>query len=410
MLIRMAWRNLWRNRRRTVITLAAIAFGILMNFCFTIISDGYYGQMIDSAARMGAGNLTLQAQGYQTKPDAGKVIVDTPALIKKILATEHVQAVVPRIISQGTAGTAMDSTGAGILGIDPAAEGRRPFILDHIVEGTGLTSPTSRHVLVGSLMAKQLELKVGKKLVVTTTDKEGNVVSGLLKVRGIFTTGVDEVDRYVLVVPIDYLRGIVGYTPDEATLLAVFLDSSHHTEAVCASLGLVAQDNRAEALTWQQMMPDLAGIITMDKSGNYFFQAFVFLLIMAGILDTVLMGVMERIREFGVMLSVGLSPWRVASLIMLETVWLGVIGLFVGALVSIPAYWYLSTIGIDLRPLMQEKQVAGGVVIDLLLKSRFQLDHMVYLFGGMFALILAAGVYPAFLAARTKPVETMKII
>ncbi|HQP31340.1 MAG TPA: FtsX-like permease family protein, partial [Deltaproteobacteria bacterium] len=134
------------------------------------------------------------------------------------------------------------------------------------------------------------------------------------------------------------------------------------------------------------------------------------LLIMAGILDTVLMGVMERMREFGVMLAVGLSPARVASLIMLETVWLGVIGLTIGALVSIPAYWYLSTIGIDLRSLMQESQVAGGVVFDLWMRARFRLDHMIVLFSGMFVLILAAGVYPAWLAARTRPVETMKII
>lgn len=410
MLLRMAWRNLWRNRRRTLITLAAIAFGILMNTSFTFISDGYYGQLIDAAARMGAGNLTIQAQGYQVKPEVGKVITDTPALVQKVLRSEYVEAASQRIISQGMAGTAADSTGAGIVGIDPAAEGMRPFILDHIVEGSNLTSAADRQVLIGRLMAKQLELKIGKKLVITTTDRGGNVVSGLVKVRGIFATGVEEVDRYVIVAPIDYLRGIVGYGPGEATQVAVFLDSAHHTDTVTARLSSSAEVHQAEALSWQQMMPDLAGIIMLDKSGNYFFQAFVFLLIMAGILDTVLMGVMERMREFGVMLAVGLSPWRVASLIMLETVWLGVIGLIIGALLSIPAYWYLSTMGIDLRSLMQENQVAGGVVFDLWMRARFRLDHMIALFSGMFVLILAAGVYPAFLAARTKPVETMKII
>ncbi|HQP32394.1 MAG TPA: ABC transporter permease, partial [Deltaproteobacteria bacterium] len=186
MLLRMAWRNLWRNRRRTVITLIAIAFGILMNTSFTFISDGYYGQLIDAAARMGAGNLTIQARGFQDKPEVGKVITDTPALVQKVLRSEHVKAASQRIISQGMAGTAVDSTGAGILGIDPAAEGKRPFILDHIVQGSNLTSAADRQVLIGRLMAKQLEVKIGKKLVITTTDKGGNVVSGLVKVRGIF--------------------------------------------------------------------------------------------------------------------------------------------------------------------------------------------------------------------------------
>ncbi|MEN6475697.1 MAG: FtsX-like permease family protein [Syntrophaceae bacterium] len=406
----MAWRNLWRNRRRTLITLVAIAFGFLLSVSFTVFSDGYYGQMIDAAARMGAGNLTLQPLGYQTKPEAGKVIADTPVLIRTVLKTAHVRFAAERVISQGMAGTAVDTTGAGILGIDPAAEGRRLFILDHVVQGSGLTSTSGSQALVGSLMARQLELKIGRKFVITTTDRHGNVVSGLLKVCGVFTTGVDEVDRSIIVAPIDYLRALVGYAPSEATQVAVFLDSARHTDAVCASLSLAARAHRAEALSWQVMMPDLAGLITLDKAGNYFFQTFIFLLIMAGILDTVLMGVMERLREFGVMLAVGMTPGRVWSLIMLETFWLGVVGLIVGALVSIPVYWYLHSFGVDLSPLMQEKQVAGGVVLDLFIRARFQAGHIANIFGGVFALILVAGLYPAFLAARTRPVETMKII
>jgi len=410
MLMRMAWRNLWRNRRRTLITLLAIAFGFLLSVSFTVFSDGSYGQMIDAAARMGSGNLTLQPIGYQAKPEAGKVIVDTPALIREVRRQAHVRFASERVISQGMAGTAVDTSGAGILGIDPAAEGRRLFILDHVVQGSSLASASGSQALVGSLMAKQLELKIGKKLVVTTADRNGNVVSGLLKVCGVFTTGVDEVDRSVILVPIGYLRSLVGYAPSESTQVAVFLDSALNTDEVCSRLSSAAKAHGAEALSWQAMMPDLAGLITLDKTGNYFFQTFVFLLIMAGILDTVLMGVMERLREFGVMLALGMTPARIWSLIMLETFWLGVVGLLVGALVSVPVYWYLHSVGVDLSPLMHEKPVAGGVVMDLFVRARFQPRHIVNIFTGVFALILAAGLYPAFLAARTKPVEAMKII
>lgn len=410
MLLRIAWRNLWRNRRRTLITLVSIAFGFLLAVSFTAISDGYYGQLIDSAASMGSGNVTIEPHGYRGKPGAGLVISQAPALAHKVRSITGVNAATLRIMGQGMVATAADSSGIGIIGINPADERDRLLVLRHIKTGATLPSAQGGKVLVGNLMARQLELGIGKKLVLTTTDRHGNVVTGLLKVCGIFSSGVDEVDRYVIIVPIDYLRTLIGYAPDEATQVAIFLQDFLNTPAMSSALSGLARAHGGVALPWTEVMSDVAGVITMDKVGNYFLQVFVFMVVGAGILNTMLMGVMERMREFGVMIAVGMSPRKIWSLIMLEAFWLAVVGILVGIVVSIPVYWYLYAYGIDLSQMMSEKQVAGGVLFELFIKARFRFDHAMIIFGGVFAMILASGIYPAFLAARTSPIETMKTI
>lgn len=409
-MLRLAWRNLWRNKRRTVIVLISIAFGLVLSAITTALGDGYYGQLTDSAARMGTGNLTIEPSGYRAKPVLNKLIAHSPALRDQIVSMENVDAATMRIISQGMVGSSAASIGVRIMGMDTQSEAGHYALLQNIVEGSVFESTSEPMIMIGSLLAKQLDLKTGKKLVLTTADRRGDVVSALLRVKGVFTTQVDEVDRSLIILPIDYLRQLTSLRDDEATQIAVFLDSPSNTDKLGAKLQDTLQSYGAQAISWQEMMPDLAGIIAIDKIANYFFEIFMFFLIAAGILDAVLMGVMERFKEFGIMQAAGLNPKQVWSLIMLETFWLGVIGLAVGIVLSVPIYWYLHTYGLDMSFIMQEKHVPGGVLFDPFIKARFQIEHVLIVLGSVFALIITAGLYPAFLAARSKPVDAMKVI
>ena len=410
MIARMAWRNLWRNRRRTIITLVSIAFGFLLSVTFTTLSDGSYGDLIDSAAHMGAGHVTIAPVGYQDKPGADKVLTRPGAMAQDVKGRDGVAATTVRIVGQAMVATAVNASPAGFIAIDPGAEQGIFFILDHIVKGAAPPSPEAGKVLIGAIMARRLELKIGRKLVLTTTDRHGEVVSGLLKVSGIFSTGVDEIDQYMVIVPIDFMRPLLGYTHGEANQVAVFLEDRGAAPTMSGKLAPLAAGHGGTALTWSEMMPDVAGVITTDKIGNYFFQVIVFLLVGAGILNTVLMGVMERMREFGLMLSLGMAPRRVWTMIMMEACWLAVVGLLVGAVISIPVYGYLHIVGIDFSEMLKEKQVAGGVLLNTFVRAEFQVRHAAIIFGGVFAMILAAGCYPAFMAAHTSPVKTMKTL
>lgn len=393
---RMAFRNILRAKRRSLITVLAMAFALGIMVVYSSLMDGMIRDMEKNAVMLEMGHIQTHAKGYR----------DSPSIYKRIKAPEDLVATLGKagfkasykLFASGLAARGNSSAGVLLRGVAPALEEQTTRLPHHL----------EQKVLIGCGMAKRLEVKLGKKLVLTTTDKNGDVISGLVRVAGIFATGVDEADKYMIILPIDYMRKLLGYGEDEATQVTVYLSDRRKAEVVSQKLSSLSASHGGVALPWSEMMPDVAGVILMDSIGNYFFQVFVFLLVGAGILNTVLMGVMERMREFGVMLAVGMSPGRLWRMIMTETFWLAVVGLLVGAVVSVPVYWFLHNYGIDTSAWLGKGQVYGGVLFDPLMKAEFYLDHVLLIFSGVFLLIIAAGIYPAFIAAKTRPVETIK--
>jgi ABC-type lipoprotein release transport system permease subunit len=410
MIAKMAWRNLWRNRRRTIITLVSISFGLLISNTFTSIAAGTYSKLIDTAAQSGTGHVTLEPIGYRDDPGNDRVLTHATDLRQKTLENRNVTQASERVIGQIMAATADGSVGAGYLAVDPKEEGDGLFVLRYLKEGRGLQASTDKRVLIGSGMAKQLGLKLNQKIVITTTDKAGEIVSGLVRVEGIFRTGIMEADSYLMVLPIDYMRTLLGYAPDEATQVVVMIADQREAEQVAAQLTPLATPHNGVAQPWAVMMPEVASYIAMDSASNYVFQIFIFLLIGAGILNTVLMSVLERMKEFGVLIAIGMSPARLWAMIMSETFWLAIVGLIVGTINTIPAYAYLATYGLDLRSLMSEDLTVGGTLVDPVMYAGFYWDYALAIVGGVFALIMVAGIYPAFVASKADPVRTINTL
>lgn len=408
MLLKLAWRNLWRTKRRTVITLISIAFGLLLSITFTSLSHGSYRGYIDSAARMGAGHVTVEPEDFRDNPSADKSLTDAKELAEKIRNTEGIRSATVRIVGQAMAATASDSAGVAFFAIDPGSEKGILFMLDHIKKGSLFEANDKRGALIGKNLAEQLEVKIGSKMVVTTTDKQGEIVSNLAKVRGIFETGIDQVDRFTMVLPIESVRKLLGYDKGEATQIAVFLDNRREAGDQAEGLRPLAAGHGGVVLPWFEQMPEVSGMISMDKNSNYIFQIFVFLLIGAGILNTILMGVLERMREMGIMLATGISPGRLFALVMLESFWLGLVGLVAGLIVSAPVYWYLHTVGLDFTAYIAENTSFSGAVFDPIVKCMLYWDHLAVIVSGVFVLVLLSGVYPAFVATRISPIKALK--
>ncbi|RJO65878.1 MAG: ABC transporter permease [Myxococcales bacterium] len=408
MIWKMAWRNLLRNRRRTIITLVSIAFGFVLSVTFTTLSDGSYGHMIDLAAHMGSGHVTVEPARYRIHPGTDLVVSGSDELAQRLRRRPGATKATIRVTGQAMIASANGSLGAAFLAIDPAQEKDSFFLLRHIKEGSLFAATDEGKILIGAKMAKALDVNLGKKLVLTTTDRNGEVVSGLLRVGGIFRTRADEMDKHLVVLPIDAMRKLLGYAPDEATQIALLLSDRRAAERTAKLLAPLVEPNGATAVSWARVMPDVSGAIAMDQVGNYFLQVFIFLLIGAGILNTVLMSVLERKREFGVMVAVGLSPARLWRLVMTETFCLAMAGLAVGAILSLPLYVYFHAIGLDMSSWMKEDMVVGGLIWEPIMKAELYWDHMALIFGGVFLLIMLLGVYPAYVTTRIQPVETLK--
>lgn len=406
----MAWRNLWRNRRRTLITLSSLAFGVMTAVVFTGITDRSLGDAIDLAARMSSGHVTIQARGYRDSPSLERTIDGGAGLRARLAADPDVVKVAPRISGQLVAATANDSFGAGFVALDPTLDDAQSFApLGHIIAGRLFSAGDAQGLVLGKTLAHNLGAEVGRKVVYTLTDKHGEIVSGLGRVTGILATGSPSADAALCLLPIRAVRALLGYGPDEATQLAVYLRDQRRAAAVAQRLGRAVPPGAA-ALGWAEVNPDLAGFVTVKVTGSEVLEAFVVLLIAAGIFNTLFMSVMERLREFGILLAIGFSPGRLFRLVLWESLWLALVGLALGAIVTAPLYHYLHTHGIDMSARMGRSNVEiAGAVMNLVVRATLYPDHAIIIAVAIVAVTLLSGLYPAWRAARVQPVDAIKL-
>lgn len=407
----LAWRNLWRHKRRTLITASSIAFGVLLAVTFTGAGDYFYTRMVDAGANMGKGHITVAAPDYNRSPSSKKYIQDAEVLLRQISDLEAVSSVVPRIEGQAMFASARKSSGGLFIAIDKAMENKHNnLFIQAMVSGDMFESMPERGVVIGVDLARKLKVDIGKKLVYTTTDINGDIVSAIARVTGLFKTGVAEVDGSLAILPLASVQKVIGYQKDEISFLAVNLADQRNSHLIRDQLQQTTLFNQVEVLNWQQTQPDLAGMIAVDKSTNYIMQVLIALLISAGILNTMLMSVLERVREFGVMLAVGMSPSNLFLLVMIESFWLAVIGLIIGTVITIPWYLYMANTGIDLSAAYGDSFSFGGVLLDTVFKIRLFKESIIAILIGLFGLSLLSGAYPAWRAGQIPPVESLKVL
>ena len=412
----LAWRNIWRNRRRTLITLISIAFGTLLAVLMTGIGDSSYSDMIDHAARLGGGHVIVQHETYVEMPSLKKTVRADPEAIEEIRAQPQVRAAVPRVVGGVMLSTAANSVGAGVIGIDPSAEDETTLgLVDAISEGQMFESPDDEGIILGKTLAENLDVELGKKVVYTVTDKQGEIASGLARVSGIIETGAAEIDAGTSFLPMNAFREQLGYEDDEVTQIAVFLDDHRASEALAASLDQQLGDRlgpEAAAMPWFIASPDLAGFISMKVNGTVVFEIILTVLIAAGIFNTLFVSVMERMRELGIMAAIGFSARQLFSLVLWESLWLGLCGIVAGVLLTAGPYYHLNTTGLDTAELMGSNGGAqvSGVTMEPILYVAIYPPNALYIAIAIVLATVTAGLYPAIKAGRVSPVETIRIV
>ena len=407
----MAWRNLWRNRRRTVITLAAIVFGVFLSVIMMALQDQNWADMIRLAARLGAGHVTLQHPEYIDSPTLTRPVEGTDELRRLAAGHPRVIRVVERITGFNMLSTARENIGAGFIAVSPEDEDEETLsLLEAVVEGEFFESSTDGGIILGAKLASNLDVELGSKVVYTLTDKEGEIVSGLARVSGLIRTGSPSVDGGICLLPIDTVREAIGFGPNEAIQVAAFVDDQRVTDRVVADLGRAAPAGAA-VLPWHALQPDLAVFIAMKVGGSKVMMLVLALLVAAGIFNTLFVSVMERLREFGIMLAVGFSPGQLFRLVMFESAWLAVVGLTAAALVTIGPYRYLASTGIDISALVAADQMeVAGIGMSSVMRVGIYGESVMLIGAAALAAILLSGVYPAWRAGHADPVETIRLV
>lgn len=424
----LAWRNLWRHRRRTLITLSSIAFGFGLSVFFIGLGDGGHNSMIRNAIKLGEGHITIQHAGYQAAPANHKYLSDGNAVLKQLEGLSIPADLQPRVSLQVLASTANNSLGVALEGLNPVSDRKVEEFSNKIISGQWLDENKNearlkklRGIIIGDGLAKKLKAKVGSKIVLMAGKKGGDTQAQLARVKGIFDFGIDEVDDYLILTDIrfaqQFLKGEgADLSLNPITRIAVFLDQQAQSGIATGSelikwrekINAAISSNDIAVLDWQVMMPDLVQYIAVDDAGNYVFLSLIMIMVVIGIVNTVLMSVLERTREFGLLRALGLSRNYLMGLVFIESVLMSLLAVLSGWIVGGAFHAYFSTYGLDFSQLMEGGTSIAGAHMDPVVYTELSFDRVWQLTSLIFATTLATGIYPAVKAARVTPVAALK--
>lgn len=406
-LLRLAWKNLWRNRRRTLITLAAISLSVMLVQAFHNLSFGVYARMIDSGVRAGSGHLAVYTGDYVTSRDE-KLSYHPRDAVAAIEDIPGVKAVLPRLYLPGLAQSSRESRGIVLTGVDPQAELRISPFLARLPAEKMIRTADGRDAVLGARLLKELKIEEGSKFVITLQSRDGELVNELFRVRGVIETGIKDVDSSLIMVGRERAAAMRGI-PGEVHELAVILRRAADDAEVFPAVADVLKDRpELHPVTWEKAMPNLANAIKLDYASQKFIFMVILLIVTIGVVNTLLMSVMERLREFGVILALGASAAVLRRMVLAEALVLGAAAIALGSALGSLTTWYLVDVGIDLRAFVPETLEFGGVVFDPILRAAWDLAWMARIALYVVVLVLLASLYPAVKAGRTRPAEAMR--
>ena len=413
-ILKMAWRGLWRQKRRTILTLISIIFGGFFAVLLTGTQDYTWVDFIDTTARMGSGHITLQHPEYQDKPTLTRTVTGTDDKRAAVATDADVTTTVERTTGQAMLATAYDSYGAFFIAYDPTQETEYTLEwTDGLVEGELFTTPDDDGIILGDTLAENLEAEIGDKVVFTLTDRSGEIVSGMERVKGIIDTGADSTDAAISLLPIGAVRDVVGYDPAESTQVAIFLNNGRRTLTVSERVEKLVGGETA-VLTWDEIQPEIKTFIAMKKGGGMVMSLVLGILVAAGIFNTIFMSVMERTREFGIMVAIGYSPKQLFSVVMAESAIFAVVGLILSTAATAPLYLYLHKNGLDMTEMYKSMGMTSmdisGVGFDPVMPFGVFPENLVAIALAIVLACMLAGLYPAWKAGRVEPVESINLV
>jgi ABC-type lipoprotein release transport system permease subunit len=381
-----------------LISALTVALGLWFFFLFVGVREDIYERMGKAAAKMGFGEYTLAHETFVSSKNARKSLSNVKTRLE-VLRENHLKGF-PRVLTFGFAKSPRSSSTASLLGFDPDLEGAGSNILiKGMLRGRSLSKKNEwrAHILIGDRLAKYLKVDLDSRLVYRTTNIEGDLVSNLGIVSGVFKTGHPETDRYVIALPIDSLREAIGYGKDEASFIAAFVESPLNE----AHLKALAKRFEREFFHWTNLQKPLADYMVLDKTVNGVLLVFWSLIVASSVMATMIMSFYDRRREYGVMLSIGTLPSQIFRTMLMESFLITFFGVVLGLVTLLPLYLYMYQYGIDLAPYVGEKFNIGGVIIDFVIRSRLSLANAALIVFGIFALCGLLSVYPSIKAARS---------
>jgi ABC-type lipoprotein release transport system permease subunit len=405
--LRLAWRNLWRHPRRTWLTIGAMVFSNALLVFMISLQFGMYELMIDNTLQAFTGHMQVQAPGYKDDLKMRQVVPDAEELADTLRASLDLETITVRSSAFALVSSEDRTYGIQIFGVDPEHEPQVSTIPGLVKEGRFPTDRDAQEIVIGKVLARNLRVGLGDELTILGSGRDGSFAAAVASVSGIYESGVADMDRSIAEIPIGFFSDVF-YMENAAHAIAITTPGLSFIEQYKPQVEALLPAGEDVVLhDWDALQPGLKQAIQADLSSAFFMYGVLVILVAFSVMNTQLMSVLERTHEFGIIMSLGLTPGRLGKLVLLETTFMGLAGLAIGAIVGgLITSWFtyngFSYPGMD--------QMAANFN----LPSRFYPQVSIFsLFLGpaiVFIGTLVSALYPALRLHWLHPVEAMRAI
>jgi ABC-type lipoprotein release transport system permease subunit len=400
-ILKMAFRDLSRNRRRSFFSALAVGGGLALLILMSSVVTGEMGSAIESAINLQTGHIQIRAATYDENKSSLKwedLVANPDQIASQIAAFEQVKAATPRLYASGFLSSGTQSAGAKITGIDPLSPASDPY-REGVVSGNYLSPDDRDAVLIGRPMAEKLKLKVGDSVGLSLNTADGNVQDQTFTVKGIYTTNTYAFDSTTVFLPLAKAQAMTR-TEDHASTIYVLLKDTTMTDTVIPALSVPLN---LEIKTWKDLNALFVEYETFAQSYIAIFYMIILAISASVIINTLIMSVYERTREIGILSAIGMRGGRIMMLFLAESSMLAIGGVIMGLIIGVLATLYFNINGFYIG----DMGLSGMAIADTIY-AKLTVDNLINLTIMTFVVTILAGLYPAVMASRMQPVEALR--
>lgn len=403
LLVQMAWRNIWRNPWRSLVIMFSIALGLFAGFAVLALYKGMMKSRIRTLIETETGHLQLHHPDFNNDQDPKFYINNAAQVVALLKKQQEVFTLVKRTVTQGMLTSTTGSAGIGIYGVIPKEEYPATKLDRKIREGKGFSDEKKPEVIIGKKLADKFKLHLGSRIILTLTDTSGSIVSGAFKVRAIYRSDNAQRDERIVYVPFNILNELLQLR-DEPNEISIRLQNNEQTATVVKNLKAQLPGYRIES--WNEISPETDLLVRTVDTYSYIIMIIILFALSFGILNTMLMAILERTREMGMMVALGMSRIRLFFIVIIETLLLTFAGTPVGIAVGISVITFYNRKGLDLSSMGKDLMSSFG--FETTIYPEFPYDKMTGIIIIVAATALLSAIVPSLKAVRLEPAEALK--
>ncbi|WP_321437710.1 ABC transporter permease [uncultured Bacteroides sp.] len=403
MLGNLSWKNIWRNKLRSSTVIAAVALGVFAGVFMIALMNGMIDSRLQAIIHTEISSIQIHNPEFLANSDFSRRIPDADKVVQRVNEMDHVISVSKRLVITSMIASAKANTGVKILGVTPDMERKVTNICDKMIEGSYFNSNKKNAIVIGKKLAEKLKIGLNKKVVITLQDANMNITGGAFRVVGIYETDNSLFDESTVYVRYNDLCALTGLNTTEVHEIAVMIDKDSNSGLIRNVLKFNFPE--LDIQDWTQLSPEAGYLISAMNQYLYIFVLVIMLALCFGIVNTMLMAVLERVKELGMLMAIGMNKIRIFFMLMLETLYLSITGGFIGIILGYFLCRYLGKTGLNLYFWEEAYKSIGysSVIYPEIDLNMIAFTALMVVLTGIFSTL-----YPAYKALKLNPADATR--